>query len=136
MACSLNAVFDVFGFLVPALFGMFKLELVATLIRILTPCTEILGALFAWHLYHDYKTYKGEKLPRDCDPLGATFEGADPENYRALKAMNGQGGFWGTSQDYGSSSAAQPSGSFNPFQTMPASEQQKAQERQQTLACC
>eukprot|EP00930_Biecheleria_cincta_P098942 TRINITY_DN90595_c0_g1_i1.p1 TRINITY_DN90595_c0_g1~~TRINITY_DN90595_c0_g1_i1.p1 ORF type:complete len:226 (+),score=31.24 TRINITY_DN90595_c0_g1_i1:38-715(+) len=136
MACSLNAVFDVCGFLVPAVFGLFKLELEATIIRIFAPCAEILGALFAWHLYHDYKTSKGERPARDCDPLGATFQGADPEHYAALKALNQQGGGFWVSQDYGSSNAAQPGNSYNPFQTMPASEQQRAQGRQQTLACC
>lgn len=156
MACSLNAVFDVFGFLLPAIIGVVRLQLAATIIRIFTPCTEILGALFAWHLYHDYKIAKGGKPVRDCDPLGRTLEGVDPVGFVERKALNQQGsvgsffgiaqdysatqpygasqpGCFGSSKDYGATTEAQPGSSFNPFQTQP---EPQAQERKQNLACC
>lgn len=35
-----------------------------------TPCTELLGALFAWHLYRDYQGIHGGETFGGFDPLG------------------------------------------------------------------
>lgn len=43
-----------------------------------TPCSELLGALFAWHLYRDYQSLHGGEAFGGFDPLGGsglqTFE--------------------------------------------------------------
>ena len=46
-----------------------------------TPCSELLGALFAWHLYRDYQSLHGGEAFGGFDPLGGsglqTFESWD-----------------------------------------------------------
>eukprot|EP00931_Biecheleriopsis_adriatica_P124590 TRINITY_DN99738_c0_g1_i1.p1 TRINITY_DN99738_c0_g1~~TRINITY_DN99738_c0_g1_i1.p1 ORF type:complete len:251 (+),score=51.38 TRINITY_DN99738_c0_g1_i1:56-808(+) len=130
-ACAVNGVFDTIGFLIPALTGIVKIELLSTVIRIGTPCSEILGALFAWHLYRDFKHSQGIKTPfgDSWDPLGKTFDNVDPEKNSYIAKFNKAGSeaqsfvekkveaYGGTAQAESSSFAAAIP---NPFQTGPA----------------
>jgi len=143
LSCSINCLLDVLLFIIPAIIGVFEFELLSTCVRIFTPCVELLGALFAWHLYRDYQMSQGVKDVRDCDPLGNYFEQADPDNYAALRSINRAGTKaeqWAESRykdKYGSTQ--DNSGGFfsSPFLTGPAAEPESDQpQRKQSLACC
>eukprot|EP00933_Yihiella_yeosuensis_P053036 TRINITY_DN51197_c0_g1_i1.p1 TRINITY_DN51197_c0_g1~~TRINITY_DN51197_c0_g1_i1.p1 ORF type:complete len:262 (+),score=44.14 TRINITY_DN51197_c0_g1_i1:142-927(+) len=133
-ACGLNAVFDVFGFLIPTIFGLLKLEIMGTLVRITAPLSELLGAAFAWHVYRDYMHSRGVDLP-GADPLAPLFEQEDPEIALQKARIAGTAAAkdaYAHAGDYGAvakgelqrlghevSDIASHPGAHNPFQTQP-----------------
>ena len=77
--CALGTLLDILAFIIPAISGLLRMELLPTVVRIGTPYTELLGALLAYHLYRDYKVSRGEPFGA-YDPFGKSFEGWDPES--------------------------------------------------------
>eukprot|EP00435_Cladocopium_sp_Y103_P005745 s1402_g1.t2 len=63
--CALGTLLDILAFVIPVATGLLKLELLATIVRIGTPCSELLGAL--------------------------TFDGFDPETNPILKGFTAAG---------------------------------------------
>mmetsp|Transcript_108066 Transcript_108066/g.220647 ORF Transcript_108066/g.220647 Transcript_108066/m.220647 type:complete len:396 (+) Transcript_108066:118-1305(+) len=93
IACFLNGLFDVLGLILPFVFGIMKFQLLSTILRVCIPCCYLLGALFAWHLYHDYARSKGLHTITDYDPIGKYVDSYDPEENLPLSAQNLGKGF-------------------------------------------
>mmetsp|Transcript_64425 Transcript_64425/g.141266 ORF Transcript_64425/g.141266 Transcript_64425/m.141266 type:complete len:225 (-) Transcript_64425:46-720(-) len=131
--CALGTLLDILAFVIPVATGLLKLELLATIVRIGTPCAELLGALFAWHLYRDYQRLHGGET-FGFDPLGRTFDGFDPETNPILKGFTAAGSSAEKKykEGYGSSNPFQTIVSApNPFQTAP-----EQSPRKQNAGCC
>mmetsp|Transcript_61950 Transcript_61950/g.115831 ORF Transcript_61950/g.115831 Transcript_61950/m.115831 type:complete len:222 (+) Transcript_61950:85-750(+) len=126
-ACALNTVLDILGFVIPVATGLIQLELLSSIVRIGTPCTEILGALFAWHLYREYQISRGMQPVSNFDPLGRTFDDQDVENNPFFKNVTAAGSYAEhfVQDRYGSTSPFETS---SPFQTGPP--------RQENKGCC
>ncbi|CAK9101181.1 Titin [Durusdinium trenchii] len=130
--CALGTLLDILGFIIPVATGLIKLELLSTVVRIGTPCTELLGALLAWHLYRDYQVSRGEQPFGSFDPLGRTFEGWDPESNPILKGLSAAG--FTAEKKY-----QEQYGSSNPFETVVADPWKTApthSPKKQNSGCC
>jgi len=94
LACFFGFVFDTAALVLPLLLDMVTMSWLMIPLRALVPACELLGAAFAWHLYHDYYTTGGGaaggadseaaraigELP---DPMAKIVEGGDPASYGA-----------------------------------------------------
>eukprot|EP00933_Yihiella_yeosuensis_P082931 TRINITY_DN96972_c0_g1_i1.p1 TRINITY_DN96972_c0_g1~~TRINITY_DN96972_c0_g1_i1.p1 ORF type:complete len:254 (-),score=49.88 TRINITY_DN96972_c0_g1_i1:60-821(-) len=91
IGCALNGFFDTLGFIIPTAVGMLKIELLSTCVRVGCPLSELLGALFAWHVYRDYQAARGAEPVSKLDPLGPLFTDVDPESIKPFAAINAAG---------------------------------------------
>jgi len=62
-ACCVNVAFDVVSFCILSATGFIDLEEAATIVRIATPLPQIIGALYAWHLWRDYQASNSKQDP-------------------------------------------------------------------------
>eukprot|EP00930_Biecheleria_cincta_P044282 TRINITY_DN30407_c0_g2_i1.p1 TRINITY_DN30407_c0_g2~~TRINITY_DN30407_c0_g2_i1.p1 ORF type:complete len:249 (-),score=28.02 TRINITY_DN30407_c0_g2_i1:54-800(-) len=82
-ACCVNALFDIISFGVLAGVGMIDLDPAPTAVRAAIPFTQLLGALYAWHLWRDYKISKGSEPWHDFDPLARACNWPLYEKYQS-----------------------------------------------------
>mmetsp|Transcript_102581 Transcript_102581/g.311490 ORF Transcript_102581/g.311490 Transcript_102581/m.311490 type:complete len:175 (-) Transcript_102581:47-571(-) len=83
LACLVNGVFDVLAIILPLIFDAFRFKALTMTIRICLPLSELFGAAFAWHLYHDFAV--NWHMPvSDYDPLSKLVNEVDPEDYQTM----------------------------------------------------
>mmetsp|Transcript_5187 Transcript_5187/g.7208 ORF Transcript_5187/g.7208 Transcript_5187/m.7208 type:complete len:97 (-) Transcript_5187:50-340(-) len=83
LACLVNGAFDVLAIILPLIFDLLTAKLLKITILICIPVSEFFGALFAWHLYHDYAVSGHMNVP-DFDPLAKLVNELDPEEIKPL----------------------------------------------------
>eukprot|EP00930_Biecheleria_cincta_P049630 TRINITY_DN34827_c0_g1_i1.p1 TRINITY_DN34827_c0_g1~~TRINITY_DN34827_c0_g1_i1.p1 ORF type:complete len:183 (+),score=31.08 TRINITY_DN34827_c0_g1_i1:235-783(+) len=70
-ACCINVAFDVVSFCILVATGFIDLEEAATIARLATPLPQIIGALYAWHLWRDYQASNAKQEPmKAASPYG------------------------------------------------------------------
>lgn len=77
LVCLLNGLLDVLAMIIPLAFGLLSLNVLAVMVRVCTPVSELLGAAFAWNLYCDFLEERGEKPPYS-NPFKRFFRATDP----------------------------------------------------------
>lgn len=106
--CLIQGFLEFLTLLIPGVVGILKFSFLNTVVRVTTPLVYLLGALFAWHLFHDYETSRGHKITSfdpmakavnvfgadERTPLGAAsgfFNGMVNRAANAAKGMRGGG---------------------------------------------
>uniref|UniRef100_A0A7S1RVI5 Uncharacterized protein n=1 Tax=Alexandrium catenella TaxID=2925 RepID=A0A7S1RVI5_ALECA len=90
LACLVNGLFDILAAVLPLLFGLLSLQFLKILILGCIPISELFGAAFAWHLYHDFAVNDHMSVP-DYDPLGKLFNELDPEETKPFAPKEERG---------------------------------------------
>lgn len=125
LGCAVNAIFDILSLLLPMVmpFLIFKVTLLHTIVRILNPFSELMGAALAWHLFRDYSVEHEEdnnplgRVARNCDPFGKQFDDMDiakkigGDRFATIdKVAGGMAAASGKAMDYGTIGAKAAAG--------------------------
>lgn len=87
--CAINGLFDILTLIIPLAVHLIKFQLLDVLIRCSIPVVYLFGALFAWHLYHDYALAHGLYLRTTMDPFGKFVEKYDAASGLPILAKSG-----------------------------------------------
>jgi len=71
--CLIQGFLEFFALLIPGVVGILKFSFLNTVVRVSAPLVYLLGALFAWHLFHDYETSQGHKVS-SFDPMAKAVD--------------------------------------------------------------
>lgn len=81
-ACLVNVAFDAVSFCILSATGLVEWEEAATIVRIATPLPQIIGALYAWHLWRDYQASSIRQAPMKApSPYGSEQSLAGYQDY-------------------------------------------------------
>merc|ERR1719401_769605 len=97
------------------------LDFLGTAVRVSIPFSELMGAGFAWHLYHDYMQSQNQKVP-NFDPFAKIIkEVPDPEETLPFSGSAGTKDGHKAASDYSAATEAtrEPAqtGGNDPFAT-------------------
>lgn len=71
--CLIQGFLEFLTLLIPGVAGILKFSFLNTVVRVTTPLVYLLGALFAWHLFHDYENSRGNKTS-SFDPMAKAVD--------------------------------------------------------------
>jgi len=88
LLCLLNGVFNILALVLPLVFGLIRLQFLTMAMQICIPLVYLAGALFAWHLYHDYEQSLGQNVS-SFDPMAKYVDHLDCDERTPLAAVGG-----------------------------------------------
>mmetsp|Transcript_98268 Transcript_98268/g.194679 ORF Transcript_98268/g.194679 Transcript_98268/m.194679 type:complete len:324 (-) Transcript_98268:86-1057(-) len=86
--CVIQGFLEFLCLVIPGATGILKWSFLNTVVRVSAPLVYLLGALFAWHLFHDYETSRGHKTS-SFDPMAKAVDVFGCDEKTPLGAASG-----------------------------------------------